>query len=161
MWSPKRKSNGHRNAFCEFMREVAPCDIVFSFKDTFIKAVGVATDFCFESPKPAEFGFTGMNGNWIGSKVPVHWNILANRLRPSKYMAQLVPLLPGKYAPLSAASRGQQAVYLSAIPQPMVMMLATSIGPSVCILGIQLPVNVRPVITARIALSRKLNTLAL
>ena len=111
------------------MREVAPCDLVLSFKDTMGKAVGVATVFCFESPNPAEFGFTGMNGNWIGWKVPVHWNILAVRLRPSKHTAQLAPLLPCKYAPLRVASRDQQAVYLAAIPQPMVMMLATSIGP--------------------------------
>ena len=30
LWSPKRKSNGERNAFYEFMREVSPGDIVFS-----------------------------------------------------------------------------------------------------------------------------------
>ena len=31
LWSPKRNKNGHRNPFYEFMREVAPGDIVFSF----------------------------------------------------------------------------------------------------------------------------------
>lgn len=129
LWSPKRKSNGHRNAFYEFMREVAPGDIVFSFKDTLIQAVGVATDFCFESPKPTEFGSTGINWDRIGWKVPVHWNLLANRIRPSEYMKQLAPLLPAKYSPLNMAGRGQQAVYLAAVPQPMAMMLATLIGP--------------------------------
>ena len=129
LWSPKRKSNGHRNAFYEFMREVAPGDIVFSFKDALIQAVGVATDYCFESPKPAEFGSTGMNWNRIGWKVPVHWNMLANKVRPSEHMAQLEPLLPSKYAPLNAIGRGQQAVYLAAVPKPMAMMLATLIGP--------------------------------
>ena len=72
-WSPKRKANNHRNAFYEFMREVAPGDIVFSFKDTLIQAVGVAADFCFEAPKPTEFGATGSNWNRVGWKVPVHW----------------------------------------------------------------------------------------
>ena len=100
----KRKSNGHRNAFYEFMREFAPGDIVFSLKDTLIQAVGVATDFCFESPKPTEFGSTGMNWNWIGWKVPVHWNMLENRVRPSEHMAKLALVLPNKYAPLSDAS---------------------------------------------------------
>lgn len=31
LWSPKRNKNGHRNPFYEFMRDVAPGDIVFSF----------------------------------------------------------------------------------------------------------------------------------
>jgi hypothetical protein len=34
LWSPKRNKNGHRNPFYEFMREVAPGDVVFSFCDT-------------------------------------------------------------------------------------------------------------------------------
>jgi len=110
------------------MREFAPGDIVFSLKDTLIQAVGVATDFCFESPKPTEFGSTDMNWNWIGWKVPVHWNTLANRVRPSEHMAKLAPLLPNKYAHLSAAGRGQQAVNLAAVSQPMAIMLATLVG---------------------------------
>jgi hypothetical protein len=38
LWSPKRNKNGNRNPFYEFMREVAPGDIVFSFCDTRIAA---------------------------------------------------------------------------------------------------------------------------
>lgn len=34
LWSPKRKANGSRNPFYDFMREVAPRDVVFSFADT-------------------------------------------------------------------------------------------------------------------------------
>ena len=44
LWSPKRKNNGDRNPFYDFMREVrevAPGDVVFSFADTFIKAIGI------------------------------------------------------------------------------------------------------------------------
>ena len=40
MWSPKANANGARNPFYDFMREVAPDDIVFSFCDTRIKALG-------------------------------------------------------------------------------------------------------------------------
>jgi hypothetical protein len=29
LWSPKRKANGQANAFYDFMREVAPGDVVF------------------------------------------------------------------------------------------------------------------------------------
>jgi hypothetical protein len=33
LWSPKRSKNGARNPFYEFMREVAPGDLVLSFED--------------------------------------------------------------------------------------------------------------------------------
>jgi hypothetical protein len=42
LWSPKRNVNGARNPFYESMREVAPGDLIFSFMDTRILAVGVA-----------------------------------------------------------------------------------------------------------------------
>ena len=40
MWSPKRNANGARNQFYENMRSVAPGDVIFSFCDTRIKAIG-------------------------------------------------------------------------------------------------------------------------
>jgi hypothetical protein len=43
------------------MREVAPGDLIFSFVGTRIIAIRIATSYCYESPKPAEFGQTGMN----------------------------------------------------------------------------------------------------
>ena len=50
MWSPKRNANGARNQFYENMRSVAPGDVIFSFCDTRIKAIGVVTS-------PAETAF--------------------------------------------------------------------------------------------------------
>jgi hypothetical protein len=38
------------------MREVSPGDIIFSFLDTRIAALGIARSYCYESPKPTEFG---------------------------------------------------------------------------------------------------------
>jgi len=108
LWSPKRKANDARNRFYEYMREVAPGDLVFSFRDTRIPALGVATDFCFEAPKPADFGTTGTYWNRIGWKVPVQWTRLPNRIRPSDHMAELAPLLPTKYAPLRTNGHGGQ-----------------------------------------------------
>jgi hypothetical protein len=34
------------------MREVAPGDIIFSFRDTRIAALGIARSYCHESPMP-------------------------------------------------------------------------------------------------------------
>jgi hypothetical protein len=62
LWSPKRNANGARNPFYESMREVAPGDLIFSFVDTGIFAIGTAQSSCYESPKPANcnFEFAGM-----------------------------------------------------------------------------------------------------
>src|SRR6266704_4142314 len=50
LWSPKRNANGARNPFYESMREVAPGDLIFSFMDTRILALGIAQSYCWESP---------------------------------------------------------------------------------------------------------------
>jgi len=60
MWSPKQNANGARNQFYENMREVSPGDVVFSFCDTRIKALGVVTGGAQTGPKP-DFGAAGSN----------------------------------------------------------------------------------------------------
>jgi putative restriction endonuclease len=56
LWSPKGKTHGERNAFYEFLRELAPGDVVFSFRDTVVAAMRIARSYCYESPKAGEFG---------------------------------------------------------------------------------------------------------
>src|SRR5580704_5699953 len=80
LWSPKRNVNGVRNPFYESMREVAPGDLIFSFIDTRILAVGIAQSYCWESPKPLEFGTAGQNWETIGWKVKVNFTELANKI---------------------------------------------------------------------------------
>jgi putative restriction endonuclease len=99
LWSPKRNKNGHRNPFYEFMREVAPGDIVFSFFDTHIAALGIVSGYCRESPKPQEFGTAGMNWSQIGWRVDVRWQRLSNSIRPKDHIRRLRPDLGSKYAP--------------------------------------------------------------
>jgi hypothetical protein len=69
LWSPKRNRNGARNQFYENMREVAPGDLVFSFRDTKIVAIGVTSSNCYEAPQPEDFGVVGQNWDDIGWKV--------------------------------------------------------------------------------------------
>ncbi len=111
------------------MREVAPGNIVFSFKDAHIQAIGVATDFCYEAPKPASFGETGKYWNNVGWKVPIRWTRLTQPIRPSEHMNTLGPLLADKYAPLRMNGHGLQAVYLTEVSQLMAFELARLIGP--------------------------------
>ena len=128
LWSPKRNADGGRNPFYEFMREVAPGDLVLSFEGTFIRAVGVIQSFCYECPKPAEFGTAGTNWNDIGWKGDVHYHDLIHRVRPANHMAAIQPRLPTRYAPLHASGRGLQGVYLTSIPEDLMQDLADLIG---------------------------------
>jgi hypothetical protein len=128
LWSPKRNANDGKNPFYEFMREVAPGDFVFSFEGTYIRAVGIARSNAYESPKPPEFGNAGPNWNRIGWRVDVRFERLDNQLRPSDYMQRLLPVLPPRYSPLQANGRGNQGVYLTAVPPMMADILVSLIG---------------------------------
>jgi putative restriction endonuclease len=131
LWSPKRNANGARNPFYESMREVAPGDLILSFMDTRIVAVGVAQSYCWESPKPSEFGNAGQNWEDIGWRVKVAFTQLINRLRPKDHIDLLRPLLPSKYSPLQANGNGLQSVYLTEIPAPLAEVLFGLIGAEV------------------------------
>ena len=128
LWSPKRNKNGHRNPFYEFMREVAPGDIVFSFCDTRIAALGIVSGYCRESPKPEEFGNAGANWSQIGWRVSVRWQLLSNAIRPKDHIARLRPHLPPHYAPLTTDGNGLQGVYLTLINPALASTLVTLIG---------------------------------
>jgi HNH endonuclease len=128
LWSPKRNADGRRNPYYEFMREVVPGDLVLSFEDTFIRAVAVVQSYCYECPKPPEFGAAGPNWENIGWKVDVHYHDLINRIRPADHMTVIQPRLPTQYAPLQASGRGLQNIYLTRIPEDLMEVLADLIG---------------------------------
>jgi putative restriction endonuclease len=128
LWSPKRNANGVKNPFYETMREVAPGDVVFSFVDTVIAAIGVAQSYCWESPKPAEFGTTGEYWENVGWKVRVKFTKLLHRVRPKDHMEMLRPLLPARYAPLQANGNGIQSIYLTDLSGSFAEVLAGIIG---------------------------------
>jgi hypothetical protein len=129
LWSPKLKKDGGRNPFYEFMREVAPGDLVLSFEGTYIRAIGVIQSHCYECPKPAEFGSAGPNWDLIGWKVDVHFQMLRHQVKPADHMRALLPHLAQKYAPLQSDGRGLQGVYLTSISQPFIETIAGLIGP--------------------------------
>ncbi|MFY9839943.1 MAG: hypothetical protein WAK55_26415 [Xanthobacteraceae bacterium] len=113
------------------MREVAPGDLVFSFIDTRIAAVGVAQSYCWENPKPAEFGAAGQNWENIGWKVTVRFTELENKIRPKDHIVVLRPLLPARYSPLQPNGNGLQSVYLTEIPPSLAEVLMGLIGKEV------------------------------
>lgn len=128
LWSPQRKAGDIRNPFYEYMKEVSPGDIVFSFSDTRIPAIGVVESFCYESPRPEEFGGAGMNWNNIGWRVRVKYTALSQQIRPKDHMTVLQSTLPLKYSPLQANGNGNQGVYLTQVPEVMAQTLVGLIG---------------------------------
>jgi putative restriction endonuclease len=129
MWSPKRKANDQRNPFYEFMREVAPGDVVFSFQGTYIRGIGIAQSYCYECPKPAEFGSAGPNWSNVGWKVDVRYTPVPTPVRPADHMAVLRPLLADKYAPLRPNGHGLQSVYLTSLEPLFAEAVLTLLGP--------------------------------
>ena len=111
LWSPKTRSDGARNPFYEVMSKVKPGDFVFSFCDTFIKAIGIVQRAAVTAPKP-EFRTAG--GNWAneGWYVEVEFAEIENPFKPKDFMDQINPLLPEKYSPLQANGKGLQNIYL-------------------------------------------------
>jgi hypothetical protein len=128
LWSPKRKANDHCNPFYEFMREVAPGDVIFSFQGTFIRAVGIAQSYCYECPKPVEFGSAGPNWSAIGWKIDARFTEIGSPVRPADHMQRLAPLLPERYAPLRPDGRGLQSVYLAALDSAFAEFLLYLLG---------------------------------
>jgi putative restriction endonuclease len=135
LWSPKLRKGGVRNPYYEFMREVAPGDLVFSFCDAQIRAFGVAGSYAYECPKPEEFGGAGRNWEAIGWRVDVRFHEVAKPFRPKDWMALLAPLLPARYSPLLPSGNGLQSIYLTAVPEPLALALAELLGAGVLALA--------------------------
>ena len=128
LWSPKRKANQTRNPFYDFMREVAPGDVVFSFADTVIRAIGIAASHAYEAPKPLEFGQAGAHWELIGWRLDVKFTELRLPIRPSEHMSVLTALLPEKYSPLRPNGAGLQSVYLTRLPDAFAGALVDLLG---------------------------------
>jgi putative restriction endonuclease len=79
------------------MREVSPGDLIFSFMDTRIQAVGIAESYCWESPR-----------------------------LPKDHIDVIRRLLPERYSPLQPNGNGLQSVYLTEIPASLAAVLMGS-----------------------------------
>ncbi|TXI34593.1 MAG: HNH endonuclease [Aquipseudomonas alcaligenes] len=117
IWSPKRKKDGSFNQTYENLAKVQPGDVVISYANTQIKAIGIATATAQEQGKPEEFG-QGVGTNWSldeGWLVPVEWTLLPIPIKPKDHIDQIAPLLPSKYAPIRADGNGNESCYLASI----------------------------------------------
>jgi hypothetical protein len=110
------------------MKEVTPGDVIFSFSETQIRAIGRALSGAYEAPKPLEFGQVGAYWELIGWRIDVDFVELASRIRPVDHIARLRPYLPVKYSPLQPNGNGLQSVYLTELGELLALQLIDLIG---------------------------------
>lgn len=128
MWSPKRNRDGSLSPYYEFMRELGPGDLVFSYADTWIRKIGIVQSNAYSCPKPEEFGSAGRAWDNLGWRVDIRFFDLKNPIRPMELMERLRPVLPSKYSPLKPNGYGNQ-IYLTEVPALMAEVLGALIGP--------------------------------
>jgi len=127
LWSPKTNKNGARNQFYDNMALVKPGDVVFSFSDTRIRAIGRAAGPAETASKP-NFGSAGSNWQNEGWYVPVEFTELKTQPRPKDFISELIPHLAEKYAPLQRTGDGLQSVYLASVSERFAEVLIAKIG---------------------------------
>lgn len=116
LWSPIRNANGARNQSYDNMALVRPGDIVFSYADGYIGAIGQIVESATLSPKPTEFGTVGdywSNEGWL---VDVQFSAAPKPIRPKDHIDEIRPYLPAIYSPIQTNGNGNQGIYLAAIP---------------------------------------------
>jgi putative restriction endonuclease len=124
IWSPKRKRDGSRNRYYDFLREVTPGDLVFSYADAQIQGAGFASSYCYTCPRPIEFGHVGESWDVIGLRVDVMFKRLPERFRPKDHLPLLKPILEHeRWAPLQLTGGGLQHIYLTSISEKLAQVI--------------------------------------
>jgi hypothetical protein len=120
----KARSESEKN-----IQRLLPGDIVYSFADGAIGAVGVVLGSAREAAKPLEFDsiaeFADTQKGWL---VPVRFMTLTNSLRTEDYGAELAPVLPRKHPPILAGGVANQHVVLASVPAMMATTLSRLLG---------------------------------
>jgi len=127
MWSPKKNADGVKNPYYDFMTQVQPGDIVFSFANADIIAIGVAASIAYTANKPTDFGNAGATWSKDGWAVDVDFQRVENPITPKLHMNLIAPLLPEKYSPIRANGNGNQ-VYLTSISTELGSLLLGLLG---------------------------------
>lgn len=125
LWSPIRNANGARNQSYDNMALVRPGDIVFSYADGQVGALGQVIESATLSPKPTEFGTVGdywSNEGWL---VDVQFSPAPKPIRPKDHLETIRPELPTIYSPIQANGNGNQGIYLAAISDELGHLLIT------------------------------------
>ncbi|ESZ70320.1 hypothetical protein X727_12455 [Mesorhizobium sp. L103C119B0] len=112
LWAPKSGSSGAVFTHWSNMTLVRPGDVIFSYADQSIGAIGVASSAAYDAPQPEEF-----QGGWNndGRRVDVVYRTIAPAVQLSAFVDGLIPLLPDRNSPITKQKKGVQG-YLFSIP---------------------------------------------
>ena len=123
IWCPKPNKAGARNHFYETIREVQQGDLIFSFANAHLQAVGAARLPCYSCPRPDEFGRIGELWDARGWRVDVEFTKFIKPLKITTVADQIAPLLPKRYSPIQPNGHGNQGAYLAGISPPLARRL--------------------------------------
>ena len=124
MWSPKKQKDGKSHFSYEYMKHVEPGDIIFSYANAKVIAIGIAKTHCYSFPKPLEFGKAGNYWDDEGWKVDVHYQKVSSPLRTIDHIDVLRPYLPSTKSPIKLKDGGGNQAYLFSIDKSFALALA-------------------------------------
>ncbi|WP_404862050.1 HNH endonuclease [Georhizobium sp. MAB10] len=124
LWAPKSGANGAVFTHWSNMTLVRAGDIIFSYAQQAIGAIGVASGSAYDAPQPAEFG-----NAWLGEgrRVDVAYSPIAPPVGLDTFVDDLMPLLPERHSPITSQKKGVQG-YLFAIPPKAGHLLCERLG---------------------------------
>lgn len=125
IWSPKINQNSSRNQTYLNLTRVEINDIVFSYANAHIQAIGRVSHKSVDSDCPPEFGVTGEQWGKDGWLVRIEWTLLEKPFRPKEYISSISPLLPARNSPIQQNGNGNQGCYLAQIDVRLGELLLT------------------------------------
>ena len=123
IWAPKLNMAGRRSWSWDNLPRTRLGDIVFSYAQTKIGAVGIVVEECQERRRPDEFGKVGDAWDKQGWAVGVEWQMLAAPVFPKLHMDEIAPLLRPKYSPIKTDGNGNMGCYLAQISDELGLTL--------------------------------------
>jgi HNH endonuclease len=126
LWFPSRSRKSKARSESEKnIQRLLPGDIVFSFANGYVGAIGVVLASARDAVKPLEFAsveeYAEATSGWL---APVRFMPVANPLSAQDRIGVLAPLQPRKHAPLLNSGLRNQHVALAAVPEQMVDALS-------------------------------------
>ncbi len=132
LWSPKKNKKVPNSETYDNMTRLMPGDIVYSFADAVIRAVGLVLARAYEAPRPTERGIALDHGdNAPGWQVSVRFREFQSPLRPSDHAPELRAVLPKRQSPIRANGSENQGVYLAPVPLAMATAVRRLLGQQV------------------------------
>lgn len=119
LWCAKRSGKSAAAAAGDNMARAIPGDVVFSFAQERIGALGVVTERARTASAPDARRAKSAAG-WL---LPVRFETLAQPLTPAAHLSKLGAVLPAKHAPLRVGAGRAAAPYLAAVPPRMAAVL--------------------------------------